>query len=143
MKDIQKAKEILENGGVTCVLCRGGEVVTSRKSGISPMLDFLADGIDLVDYSAADKIIGRAAAMLFVLAGVREVYGEVVSRAALPIFEKYGVEYSYGTLVERIINRRGDGLCPMEAAVADIDDPKSGAEALYAKRRALLSLAEK
>ncbi len=137
MKDIQKAKKILEKGNVTCVLCRGDEAVVSQKSGISPMLDFLADGTDLRGFSAADKIIGRAAAMLFVLAGVCEVYGEVVSRAALPIFEAHGVAYSYGILTDRIINRRGDGLCPMEAAVAEINDPKLGAEALYAKRREL------
>lgn len=139
MKDIQKAKKILENGNVTCVLCRGDEIVVSQKAGISPMLDFLADGTDLRGFSAADKIVGRAAAMLFVLAGVCEVYGEVVSRAALPIFEAHSVAYSYGVLTERIINRKGDGLCPMEAAVAEIHDPKLGAETLYAKRQELLA----
>lgn len=33
----------------------------------------------------------------------------------------------------RIINRKGDGLCPMEKAVLDIDDPLQAKEAILAR----------
>ena len=38
------------------------------------MMRFLAEGKELTDYSAADLIVGKAAAMLFVKAGIRAVY---------------------------------------------------------------------
>lgn len=134
--DIEKAKNILE-GGATCVLCLGESVYRSEKSGISPMLDYLSEGMRFDGYSVADKIVGKAAAMLFVLAGVREVYGEVVSQAALPVFEKHRVECTWGTLTEHIVNRRGDGICPMERTVAELDDPSECFLALIKKREEL------
>lgn len=143
MTDIEKAKSILAGGGLTCVLCRGGEVYTSDQSGIAPMLGFLDRGTDLTGFSAADKIIGRAAAMLFVLAGVAEVYGEVMSRAALPVFEAHRLRCSYGTLTDRIINRAGNGICPMEETVAQIDVPAAALPALKEKLRILRGGAQK
>ncbi len=137
MNDLEKAKEILAESGATCVLCRGGTVYTSEKSGIAPMMDFLTAGIDLSEYAAADKIIGRAAAMLFVLAGVAAVYGEVASEGALSVFAAHGIPCTYGTLTAAIVNRAGDGLCPMERATDGITDP---AEAFTALQKALAAL---
>ena len=68
--------------------------------------------------------------MLFALAGVSEVYGEVMSREALPVLEKYCIEYGYGELTDYIVNRAGDGMCPMEKAVAGINSPADGYAAL-------------
>ena len=133
MTDITKAKEILEEDNMTCVLCRGSILYSSKKPGVSPMLDFLSEGVDLNGFSAADKIIGKAAAMLFVCAGVCEVYGEVMSQAAIPVLEKHNVRYSYKVLTERINNRRGDGICPMEETVMTIDEPLKAEKALRDK----------
>lgn len=43
------------------------------------MVEWLGFGMDFHGYAADDKIIGKATAMLFVLAGVKEVYAPVVS----------------------------------------------------------------
>ena len=108
---------------LTCVLCRGETVYRSEKKGIAPMMDFLEEGIDLCGFSAADRVVGRAAALLFVLAGVKEVYSEVLSEGALQVFHAHGIPVRYGTLTPYIINRQGNGPCPMEHAVRAIDDP--------------------
>ena len=79
--------------------------------------------IDVRGYSAADKAVGKAAAMLFVLLGVSEIYAAIMSRSAKKILDEYGIKYSCGEEVEYIINRKKDGMCPMEKAVMDIDDP--------------------
>lgn len=131
--DINRAKELLQGAGTTCVLCKGDKTYTSDKSGIAPMLGFLADGTNLHGFSAADKIVGKAAAMLFIRAQVRAVYGEVMSSAALALLEKHGIEASFGTLTDRIINRHGTGSCPMEIAVADIENPEEAEKALRHK----------
>ena len=128
MTDIEIAKAKLS--GHSICLCRNGEHFTDDGKGISPMMRFLAEGRELGGYSAADVIVGKAAAMLFVKAGISEVYGEVMSAAARDYLKKHGIGCAYGTLCDNIINRSGDDVCPMEKTVADIDDPEEGYEAL-------------
>ena len=107
MQDLQQARQILTEGGYTCVLCHGESVHTSMKRGVAPMVEWIENGVSLQGYSAADKVIGKAAAMLFVLAGVSSVYSEVMSRAAEEFLTLNGEEHSYGSLTDMIINRRG------------------------------------
>ena len=130
MSDIEKAKKLLSGGNFTCVLCKGDTSYTSTGKGVSPMLTFLENGTELRGFSAADKIVGKAAAMLFDCAGVTEVFAEVMSKAAVNYLKERGIACSYGVLTDKIINRKGDGLCPMELAVMDIDDEKLGFSAI-------------
>ena len=130
MSDIEKAKKLLSGGNFTCVLCKGDTSYTSTGKGVSPMLTFLENGTELRGFSAADKIVGKAAAMLFVCAGVTEVFAEVMSKAAVNYLKERGITCSYSVLTDKIINRKGDGLCPMELAVMDIDDEKLGFSAI-------------
>lgn len=137
MTNIDKAKELLKSGGFTCVLCRGEQIYTSEKRGVAPMLEFIDNGTELSGFSAADKVIGKAAAMLFCHAGVSEVYADVMSRAAADFLAERGIPFSYGTIAEKIINRRGDGICPMEEVTAGISDT---GEAITAIRKRLAEL---
>ena len=95
MSDIEKAKEIFSSQKYTCVLCKGDITYKSTATGVKPMLGFIENETDLVGFSAADKIIGKAAAMLFVLAGVKEVYGTVISQGAADVFKQNSIEYTY------------------------------------------------
>lgn len=133
MTDIEKAREILENGGYTCVLCSGDTVYTSTERGVVPVLQKLEQKVNIKDFSAADKVIGKAAAMLFHLSGVKALYSEVMSVPASEYLKGTDIVFSYGTLTDKIINRRGDGLCPMESAVMGIDDPAEAYEAIKNK----------
>ena len=137
MNDLENARAVLEREDLSVVLCRGTSVLTSGKHGVAPMLDFLSSGEDLRGYSAADKIVGKAAALLFVKTGVVAVWGEVMSKAALPVFDSHGISCSCRTLVDRIVNRAGTGSCPMELTVAGIDDPDKAETALRQKLAAL------
>lgn len=123
MTDIEHAKQLLTDAGYTCVICRGDDIQTSEKRGVSPLIELLDNKADVRGYSAADKAVGKAAAMLFVLLGVGEIYAAIMSRSARKILDEYGIKYSCGEEVEYIINRKKDGMCPMEKAVMDIDDP--------------------
>lgn len=122
MNDLEIAKQLFKSQNHTCVLCKSDIIYTSDLTGIAPMIDFIEQNIDLKGFSAADKIVGKAAAMLFVSAGVKSVYADVMSKTAVSIFSEHGVDYSYDTLTENIINRTGDGLCPMEQTVSNISD---------------------
>lgn len=128
MTDIELAKKALS--GHTIALCRDGDTVTSDKRGVAPMVDFICEGRDLRGYSAADKIVGKAAAVLFIKAGIKEVFAEVISKSAKETLSLHGVPSSFGKETERIINREGTGLCPMETAVSEIDDIDTAFEAI-------------
>ena len=131
MSDIDIAKENLH--GHSICLCRHGEIIFDYGKGISPMMKFIAADRDLRGYCAADLIVGKAAAMLFVKAGIAEVYGETMSEAGAGYLKSHGIPFDYGTLTEKIINRKGDDICPMEKTVADISDPEEGYKALKQK----------
>lgn len=140
MTDAQRARAILDEGGYSVVMCRGNDVYTCSDRGVRPLLELLASERELSGYAAADLIVGRAAAFLYLLIGVRSVYGRVMSRGALELLRERGIPAEYGTLTEYIINRRGDGMCPMEEAVQNISDP---AEAESAVRTRLAELSRR
>lgn len=129
-EDTVKAKELLLSGGYTCVICKGNKTVTSTERGVKPLIALLDGDTDLSGSHAADKVVGKGAAFLYVLLGVKEVFAGVISLPAEQVFIKYGISYSYDTKVEAIRNRTDTGFCPMESAVKDIDDPAVALTAL-------------
>ena len=131
MTDIETAIRELE--GHSICLCRGGEFFTDDGRGISPVMRFISENRDLSGYSAADVIVGKAAAMLFVKAGIVSVHGRVMSESGKAFLETHGIPCSYDVLTDRIINRKGTDICPMEKTVADIDDPETAYTALAKK----------
>lgn len=124
MTDLQKAKSAL--AGHSIVLCKGDDIVISDKRGIAPMADFIAEGKNLNGYSAADLVVGKAAAMLFIKAGIVSVYAQTLSESGKAMLEKHCVPVEYFTLTQKIINRDKTDICPMERAVLNTDDIEEG-----------------
>lgn len=121
MSNIRKAIMLLNSADYTCVLCKDDTVYTSSIRGVAPMINFIENGADLRGFSVADKVVGKAAAMLFVYAGVTEVYGHVISKAAVEVLNQYSIPYSFGKLADYIVNRSHTGMCPMEQTVKNIE----------------------
>lgn len=106
----------------------------STDSGIKPIIFKLEQDLHYFkDLYVVDKIVGKASAMLLVLSGVKQIHALVLSKSAKAVLEKYHIGYTYEQLVEYIINRKGDGLCPMEDTVKDIDDLNIAYQALKDK----------
>lgn len=120
--DIEKAKKLLKENNYTCVLCKGETVYTSFDRGVAPILKLIENNTDVSGFSVADKVIGKAAAMLFSMAGVKEIFTDIISIPAKLYLEQKGITLSFNTLTEKIINRAGDGLCPMETLVMNVCD---------------------
>lgn len=133
MEDLEKARQLLRDRGCTCAVCRGEETLISHARGVRPLAQWLERGVDLTGFSAADKVVGKATAWLYVLLGVRAVHAGVISKPARDLLTEHGVRVSWDRLADAIINRRGDGLCPFEAAVLEIGDPLEAHRAILNK----------
>lgn len=139
MNNFEQAKEIFKTGEYSCVLYKDGALHTSTKRGVAPLVEWLTQGTDLKGFSAADKIVGKAAALLFVLSGVKEVYAPIMSKDAVDFLSQHGIFAEYETLAPIIVNRSGTGPCPMEQAVVGLDDPLAALRAIQNTLAALQS----
>ncbi|MBR6697721.1 MAG: DUF1893 domain-containing protein [Lachnospiraceae bacterium] len=122
---MNKAKTILLKENLTCVLCKDDITYKSTLRGVKPLYQWLKESIDAKDFEAADKVVGKATAYLYVLLKVSTLYARVISRPALVVLKEHNIEVEYEMLVDNIINRKGDGICPFEAAVMTIDNADS------------------
>ena len=137
MERLERAKQILENEGCTCVICGENGVYKSDRRGVAPLLELLDKGMDMTGASAADRVVGKATAFLYGLLGVKEVYARVMSKPAAAVLTALGIAHSWDQLVEGIENRQKNGPCPMEHATRDCQTPE---EALVAIRQTLEAL---
>ncbi len=128
--NLQKAKEILLGGNYTCVLYDGTNEHHSTQRGVRPLIDFLNSKTNFSAYFAADKVVGAGAAHLYVLLRVESVWANVISTAAKEILERNNIPLFFEKEVPYIINRTGDGICPIEACVNGITDSNAALVAI-------------
>ena len=117
------SKKLLVSGGYTCVLYNGEDEIVSSERGVSFLLGLYNSGKNYSGYVSADKVVGKGAALIYVLLGIKEIHANVISESALDVMKKHSISCTYDTLVSHIINRRGDGICPIESATMDIENP--------------------
>lgn len=136
---LEKAKTLLNKTDCTCVLCRDNVILTDKRRGIRPLLDLLDGNTDTCGFAAADKVVGKAAAYLYCLLKISNLYARVLSQPAFEVLQQAMITVEYDELVPAIQNRTGDGFCPMESAVWNINDPQ---EALSAIRHTLAQISK-
>ncbi len=134
----QTLEQIRQGDYSVAVLQNGAISQTALGRGIRPILD-LYDAGRLNGAVVCDRIVGKAAAMIFVLGGVKAVYGLVVSAAARTYLQDRGIPVWQESGVTQIINRTGTGMCPMEETVLTLEDPAAGRQALLEKLAQLQS----
>lgn len=123
MNDIEKAKQLLAEKQLTFVAVNNGEIRTSVKRGVMPVIELIDSEPEFLNgASVADKVIGKAAAMLLTAYGVKEIYTPLTSDNALNFIETKHTELKYDKKTEFIINRDGTDMCPMEKTVLRISD---------------------
>ncbi|MBQ8188363.1 MAG: DUF1893 domain-containing protein [Lachnospiraceae bacterium] len=132
-KNLIEAKELLDANDYTCVIMSGKSLYTSRERGVKPLLAWVNEGVDFAGFFAADKVVGKAAAFLYVLLKVEAVYAKIISAPAVQVLDKHDIQVFYEEKVEAIRNRTNTGFCPMEKTVWEIENPKEALEAIRKK----------
>lgn len=111
---MKELKDILHDRGSSLVVANG-DIRTFDSRGVSDLLRLLEEEPEFLHGSTiADKVVGKAAASLMILAKVKDLYADVISQPALDLLEKNGIRITYGNMVPHIINRAGTRLCPLE-----------------------------
>ena len=92
----QQLKERLLVEQCSCVIYNQGEVRIFRERGVKDLYRLLKEEPEfLAGASMADKVIGKAAAALLALGGVREVFALVISLPARELLERAGIATGY------------------------------------------------
>lgn len=69
--------------------------------------------------TVADKVVGKGAAALIIAGGAVNLYAGTISKGALSLLKDSEVKTGYGKIVDHIVNRTGDGWCPVERLCRD------------------------
>ncbi|MBI5769451.1 MAG: DUF1893 domain-containing protein [Verrucomicrobia bacterium] len=141
MTDLALARQLLDAEQRAFVLVNDGRVIaTGDDYGVRELLA-ATDRIGAAARGAslADKVVGKAVALIVVHAGIAAVDTRVASESAVKLLRSRAVPFTATAVVPQILNRRGDGPCPMEKTTTPFDDVGAGLAALrefIAARRA-------
>lgn len=106
--------KILHDGNHSLVVANG-EVCTFDGRGISDLYNILNDDPGFLrGAEIADKVVGKGAAALMIIGGVDSLYADIISAPALELLCQSNTKVDFGKQVDNIINRKGDGICPVE-----------------------------
>lgn len=131
--DLELARALLiANKEATLVMVRGDEVYTSTEMGVKPLLRMVNEGRSLAGFAVADKVVGKAPALLYAILGPSAVFSPVMSWTGRAVLLAAGIATSYDQLVAHIQNRANDGQCPMDSSVANVYDPYEAVDVLKA-----------
>ena len=120
----------------SCVIRSGDVIRIFRERGVKDLFRLLKEEPAMLRGAfIADKVVGKGAAALMILGGVREVFADVASRPAVELLRRHRVRVSCTLEVPHIINRTKTGWCPLETRCHDLRTP----EECYAQIEAFMN----
>lgn len=124
MTNLEKVKNILLEKNASLVVCyKNGDIKEYYQDRIKDIKSILMEDKNLLKEAIiADKVIGKVAASILTVAGVKEIYADIISKFAIPVLEKNNIKYQYNKKVEYIKNKDNTGMCPMENKYKDQTD---------------------
>ncbi len=126
MSDLEIAKTQFHRKELTLAIVKNGELLfETRSHRISGFLGAIEKLGDVLEGAAvADRVAGKAIALLCVYAKISDVYAEVLSEKAKTVFEENSVRHEWKELVKNVLDLNKSGVCPFEKLAAAISDPK-------------------
>lgn len=117
--------DILHNEELTLIVkSKDGTLHRFGGRGVKDLLTLVTKHPEVLHEALiADKVVGKAAAACMIAGGAKQIYADVISKPALALLQRHDVIIQYGQLANHIINRAGNGWCPMELLSLEIDNP--------------------
>jgi hypothetical protein len=116
MRDLELAKQLLNSKKTSLVIIKEGKTLfESNLSGIYGLLQAIEKlKKKMSGSSVADRVVGRAAALLLAYSHVNEVYAPILSKEGQKALEENKIKVEYLNLVDKILDRMGKNICPFE-----------------------------
>ena len=122
--DLDLARALLiANKDATLVAVRGDEIHVCHERGVKPLLKMIKEGRSLRGFAVADKVVGKAPALLYAILGPEAVFSPVMSWTGRAVLMASGIAVSYDSLVPHVQNRDKSGQCPMDSSVTNVWEP--------------------
>lgn len=139
MTDLDIAKNELYEENLTLAIVKNSKVLYATKNNrISGFLDAIEKlGSQLEGASLADRVAGKAIALLCVYAKIREVYAAVLSRKAQAVLKQHKITFYWNELVDNVLDATKTGVCPFEKAAANVSNPQEAYKTFRALRENL------
>jgi len=139
MNDLEIAKKRLTENGLALSIVKNSEIVFEAVSrGVSGFLEGIEKfRNELEGASVADRIVGKAIALLCAYAKVKAIYAMVLSENAKDVLEENMVYHEWESLVENILDTNKTELCPFEKLAMKISSPKDAYKRLKALQTSL------
>jgi len=125
MDDLQVAKERLKGGGWTLVFVKEStSIYETDIEGLGGFLKAIDElGNKLSGASVADRVVGKAAALLCAHSNVMAAYAVTLSESGLRVLKENNIPSEFETLTPMILNMEKTGQCPFEKLVGDTSNP--------------------
>ena len=128
--------EKLVNSENNLMVFRDEELIFSSSGrGIAPLIEAI-DAIgreNLLGVTTADRVVGKAAALLNLYMGAAEVHAGVISGGAMRLLSEHGVGYEFLEDTDVVKAKDGVVFCPFEKLVWDVSDPEEAHALIRAK----------
>jgi hypothetical protein len=126
MNDLEKAKHLLHERELTLAIVKNDKALfETRSHRISGFLGAIEQlDKELEGASLADRVAGKAIALLCLYAKIKQVYADVLSRKAKIMFEQNGIHHEWKQLVDNVLDLNKNGICPFEKAAETLQNPK-------------------
>ena len=113
-------KRLEETSASLVVLNKNDEIKEFYNRRVIDIVSLIKSGNNELDGAIiADKVIGKVAATLLTLSGVKEIFAKTISEYAIEVLEENNISYTFENKVPYIINNDKTGMCPMENKFKD------------------------
>jgi hypothetical protein len=125
-KDLELAKQKVIEENLSLVVVKNGKILfKTQKQGIAGFLEAIERlGENMVTASAADKIVGVAAAKLCLYSGVASVFALTISEEGVKVLKDGNIAYYFEKTVPNILNRDKKEVCPFEKVAMASGSPE-------------------
>jgi len=114
--------KMLNQQGLSLLVYNHDSLTTHANRGIQDLLFLISEQPERLNGAvAADKIIGKSAAAIMIVGGVKQVHTNLICTPARELFEANGVRVFATEEVPMIYNRDRSGMCPMDTQINGIE----------------------
>jgi len=126
--DLENAKKRLNDNDLKlCIVKCDKSIFETMAPGISGFLEAIERFEEKLNgASIADRVVGKAIALLCIYARIKGVYALTLGKEAKTVLEENATYVRWDNLVDSILRKGKDETCIFEKAVTEISNPHDG-----------------